>query len=614
MSYRKHPLASLGQINPQHAALARSGLVRFEAAIKPFKMAPDSPGLDQVPPRVRDAVTIEVPAGCGSIGALIEGVKFPVPGNYLLPGRLYVAVWPLLKKLNPDQQAVVEQAFIRRMNPAAADYPVPTTTPCDLGGRGAAACQCRTRKSPTSWILHRPRDFADSWEVQKCRSGKEKNEARSWMSFFNQLWGSQDLPFGYVEISGQPTFIYTVALNPRPNSELYNLDGTVKSGNLKANPPQLPQLPRNQVYTFARNALMGAMVTAGFARTDVAPSGFYEVDKLTSRVLNRPAEEFETAAKKEGTFTSRSLAWDPVRYASGKVAVSRNPELVESRLGADAKYFLMINSAIQEASAYGRDVTMLVWQSFAGLFLLAFTAPGTDSYAKSVNANANGQAEAFDKARMAILQSGTVEANLSQLAPQLLGNPNPVAAYQVVKELRSAFHKSIADIQAAQQMLPQAPQLVANVFAGIERAGLEIKQKLDSKLAQLTQRTAKLAQPLRTRLECKLIAKARGEQQIWPRKLLDNVPPLQAAIQGYSGVHSQGPTAIAHYQKSLLMLDDIEEQIGLSWWQKDYGPLPGWGWGLIGLGTFLGGAVYIRKKRKKSSAPKKNLRRRTSRR
>lgn len=576
---------------------------------------PNSGGFDLAPRDVQDSVVIQVPASCGNTGTLVEGTKFPVAGAQILPGKLYVISFPLNKRLNATQRAIVEQQFLRRMTPVAADFPVPVTTPCDLGARKSDACACRDRKNPQSWYLQKPGNVSDSFEVQKCRSTAEKNRARAWISFFHQLWGSQDLPWGYQEVSGQPTFVYTVSLNPDPRIPLYNEDGTIKSGNLAVKPPQLPRLSRHKVYATAYNNLGQAMVEAGFKRTDVAPSAVLEVDRWDSSALAEEMDRFtdamnrlsrlspmhssgEPAAPSTPEQLVREFKWNQARYFEGKR---------EKASGLDQMYSRVIDEGIRQASAYGRDSVMAIWGSLAGLFVYAFTSRVTDSFARSLLGSSKVDVSKFQRATLAIVQSDTVLKNVKALAPQLIDDPNPQNAYGVIKELRKAFQRSISDIQTGQQLLPQAPALLQRVFDGVKRMGVEIKRGLEEAKVKMKQRAPGLDPVLQRRFECKLYAKAKNEQQTWPRRLLDVVPPLQASIQSYAQLHPKAGGAIASYQAALKELDEIESQLNLAWWAKDLGPLPVWAWGGIGVVTFVGGAAYLRSKRKKKVKPNRSL-------
>lgn len=630
MSYRLS--RPLGQIDLSASALRQvqakaSTTVSRTSASSPAErfqsLVPNSPGFSLAPTSVREAATINVPAKCGNLPSLIEGVQYPVAGSKLIHGRLYVAVFPLVRKLSSSQKATVEQEFIRRLNPTAADYSVKMRTPCDLGARRSEACQCRDRKNPASWNPHQNGHVGESMDVQRCLSGEEKDAARAAISFYHQLWPSQELPFGYREVSGLPVFVYPVALNPDPRTALLNSDGTVKSGNLKTTPPQYPQISRARVASLAYGALGQAMTAAGLRRSDVSPGTLFEINRWDATPLAEAMDRFaraKTAIQDAGADKprtkepdtvdqiARDFTWDWDAYLKGKRKVAKNPQSAHP----DAEYYRVANLAIEQATAAGRDAVMVVWQTIAGIFALALTASGTDSFARGVSTRAFWRTKAFERGSLAVVQSGTVEANVNTMGPQLLANPNPMAAYAIIKELRKAFQQSIQEIRQAQTALPQGPQYIAEVFDGVQRTGVEIKERLQTKVAQLKARTPSLDEALRTRLECKLYAKAKSEQQKWPRRLLDRVPPLQQAIQAYAGVHAQSNEAINRYQAAMAKLDEIEDQLNLAWWQKDLGPLPVWGWGAIGMGVFIGGAFYLRSRRRKK-APKPN-RRRTSRR
>lgn len=587
------------------------------ASIRLMAMTPNSSGFALAPKEVREAVSIQMPARCGSPPDLLEGIQFPVAPTRLSHGKLYVVVWPLLKKLTPDQQRTVEQEFVRRMNPVSADYPVPNTTPCELALRKSDACFCRNRKNPATWVPHKRGNVADSMDIQSCRPRVETQQARAAISYFNQIWPSYELPFGYREVNGQPAFVWPIALNPDPSVPLYAADGSLESGNLKAKPPQYPQLQRIRVFRDGRTWLEGAVQQVGWRRADIMPGTTFVVDRWDAtplvEAMDRVQKSFDVAsrvsdepdvAERPPEAVSRDLGWDWKAYLDGKQRVQRNAESTHP----SAEYYRLVNAAIDQAVAYGRDAIGAVWQTIAGLFTYALTATATDKFARTVDARAYAQITGFQKGTFAVIQSPVVEANMKQQGEVLL-SMDPLAAYQQIRALRKAFQDSIASIQNAQRGLQAAPNYIAELFDGVARTGVEIKNKLDEQLVKLRQRNAKMDPAIQLRFECKMYAKARGEQQKWPRRLLDRVEPLQQAIQTYASVHPQSNAAIARYQAELERLDYLESQLNLSWWQKDYGPLPGWAWGGIGLTVFLGGAFYLRKKRR-ARKPKPNRRRR----
>ena len=587
----------------KNAATSRMFLTSSDMSV----IQPASDGLRMAPREVQDAVTIRVPAHCGTLNDLVEGVRFPSAGRYLERGNLYVYATPMVKKLNASQQAMAEQEFMNFMNPAAVKYPVTTTTPCSMGARKADACRCRDRKNPLTWLLHKPGQVGDSMDVQKCLSTAEKLKARAWISWFHQLWGSQDLPYGYMEVSGKPMFFYTFTLNLDPRTNLMNEDGSVRSGNIQAKPPQYPKLQRARTSKVIGNNISKALQAVGFSRSESTAVGtMVKIDRWDATALQADIDSLRDAMERndraqgdDGRVTTKSdggqdigsaLRWNPRRYKEGQ----RN-----NASDLDKAYTRVIDTAAKQAAVYVRDSAAAVWGTLAGLFVTGLTSRVTDAYARQAQKASNASIGTFQKGVLAIQSSQTVVDNMKAMGPQLLENPDPQAAYQVLKQLKTAFNESISQIRSAQAKLPEAPQAVAKLFDRVKKTGGEIEKGLEEAKAKLNQRAPRLDTELKRRFTCKLYAKARNEQQVWPKRLLDQLPPLQGAIQAYASLHPQADQAIARYQQAIAVADDIESQLDLPWWAKDFGPLPVWAWGALGVTTFVGGAVYLRKKRKK---------------
>jgi hypothetical protein len=368
------------------------------------------------------------------------------------------------------------------------------------------------------------------------------------------------------------------------------------------------------VYALAFNSLRNAMQAAGFRKTDVAPSAMLTIDKYDATPLKADIdalrETMGRAARETGNGTTTykdvptseaigsSLRWNWARYDEGK----RN-----NASPTDKMYTKVVNEAIEQAAAYGRDSVMAIWGSLAGLFVYGFSTQLTDSFARQSRDETERAIEGFGHGIAAIQSSQTVIDNVKAMAPRLLESPDPQASYQVVKELKAAFNQSIGIIQGSQVALSRAPQTVAKLFDRVKRVGGEIEKGLEEAKVKLQQRAPGLDSELKRRFNCKLYAKTRNEQQVWPRRLLDQLPPLQGAIQAYASLNPQAGAAIGRYQEAIALVDEIESQLDLPWWAKDLGPLPVWGWSAIGLTAFVGGAVYIRKKRKKRVKPNRSM-------
>jgi hypothetical protein len=113
--------------------------------------------------------------------------------------------------------------------------------------------------------------------------------------------------------------------------------------------------------------------------------------------------------------------------------------------------------------------------------------------------------------------------------------------------------------------------------------------------------------------KCLLFKKANYEGRHWPAMFRELIPIVEDARRAAVAVMPHVPQALAGYEATLRRLYHIRSLIPLPWWQRKFGPLPVWGWGAIGATGFLGGAVALRKRRKKQLAAGVKKTRRTSR-
>jgi hypothetical protein len=592
MSYQSHGSA-LGALNPALLTLRTgAGMKAAQAALS--------------------QVGITVPSSCASIPPIMEGISFPLEKAALAPGQLYVVVWPLLKKLTPSQAQQVNQYFLSRMDPPAASYPVRVTTPCDLAMRRAEACTCRDRKNPARWFLHR-QDFGDSWGVQSCLRKTETRLARHWISLFHQLHGWAKLPYGYREINDEPFFIWTIALNSTPQKELYNVNGSVASGNLAAKPKQLPSVPLRMastmpLVTYARNQIRDGLKRVGFTRVSDLPivNMVVHVNRLNVPQLRIDGEVQRVADKLLLMAGATARTKDTDEKDWREVPIAWNAREYDR----DKDYQSLVNAAVLQATAYVGAGTKAVWQSLGSAIIAgALISPGTERVVRGKFMQGGGRMKTMISASNLVLNSESIAAQIIEQADGLLQLP-PESAYQMARAMRKEVQEGIRII--ARGVGYQTDSFVPELEAGAVTAVTSIKAGLARALGRLSTSMTKLSPVLRKRWECSIYKKAKYEADTWPGRFRARIPAMQQAIATWNATRGGSTVAVQRYQEVLTHIAYIESQLALPWWKKDYGPLPGWGWGVVGATAFLGTAVVIRKRRKKK--PRKNSSRRTSRR
>jgi hypothetical protein len=561
---------------------------------------------------IRASKQITPPAYCGTYGSMLEGIRFPVAGAQLAPGHLYVAVWPLLTKLSTTQAQQLDQRFAEAMDPVAAAYPAKTMTPCSLTFRRADACICRDRKNPARHKPHHPSAVGNSFSVQSCMKGEATRLARHWISFFHNLYGWTDFPFGYKEVNGDPVFVWPIEMNPDSKKEFYSRTGAVLSGDMRAK--RMPSLPLVQVRNYAQAKLKGAMSAIGLKAGQVSPGLVLHVDRFDAAPLavehkyaKRFMEQVQASPTIKGTVPAeRTLGWDSALY---RRAV-RHPGDKTAQA-----YKLLIDKALGQAAAYARESTTAVWQTVGSLLVGSLVSRGTDTRLRGIYATAWRRNQAFAQAAVLVTNAERLSSSTEAEARGLLALPDPKAAYPVLKSLRAEVVEAIKTVEGAMAGLPHSPGYVSAVFTGAANAASIVQRGFQTSLRKLDDKAKTWATPLRQKWTCMLYRKAANEQHKWPLKMMDMGDELKASIGAFAAVSSSAPAAIARFREVIATIDYVVEQLGLSWWQKDYGPLPGWAWGGLGVAGLFGGALYIRKTRR--GRPRKNpprLPRRTSRR
>lgn len=193
------------------------------------------------------------------------------------------------------------------------------------------------------------------------------------------------------------------------------------------------------------------------------------------------------------------------------------------------------------------------------------------------------------------------------------GDLEPLVAVRAIQQLRSALQDAVATIQLAVQRVRSHGSMLPRINTSANEAVVSVKAGLTAAEGRLARHLGPEATASQTnRARCLLYRKANEEAREWPPRFRSLLPNAATAEQALAAALPQMPTALGAYAAGIERLAEIEGQVDLPWWQRDFGPLPVWGWGLVGTGTVLGGAYLLRRARKKRVA-KNRRRRRTSR-
>jgi hypothetical protein len=81
-----------------------------------------------------------------------------------------------------------------------------------------------------------------------------------------------------------------------------------------------------------------------------------------------------------------------------------------------------------------------------------------------------------------------------------------------------------------------------------------------------------------------------------------DVPGLTASLGALNGLSAAVASLRAAVTKASAALDAKEKELGLDWYLRNFYGLPVWAWGAGGAALLLGGAVFIRARKKKAAA------------
>lgn len=193
------------------------------------------------------------------------------------------------------------------------------------------------------------------------------------------------------------------------------------------------------------------------------------------------------------------------------------------------------------------------------------------------------------------------------------GSMEPLIAVRAIQQLRAALQEAIATIESAVGYVRSQGSMLPRINTSANQAVVSVKAGLTSAEGRLNRHLGPEATVSQTnRARCLLYRKANEEAREWPPRFRSLLPDAAAAERALTAAIPQMPTALSAYAAAIERLTEIEAQVDLPWWQRDLGPLPVWGWGLVGAGSVLGGAFLLRRARKKRVATNRR-RRRTSR-
>ena len=556
---------------------------------------------------------IIVPADCASIKTSGELTKFDV-AKELRAGEWYLWAIPLKQTLTDPQAAALRAAFEGAFFPNAAEYPVNVTTPCKKGGARALVRMITIaevydseskncdRVKKDAYIPHK-QDVADlSIKVQRHNKEEFRGRARHYISLYHQftgpkLEGKKFFPqypefIGYRNIEGSPMFVVAFQMNPDPKVDLYGPTGNVQSGNVArgAKPAVNSVLARRLLL----NALRKAAGIAGLP-SDITTAGTSSPSAIVK--LNRVRVEVRQEGGKKKA-VREGAAPDPSAGPGRPVTEIRDlPQ--DYRLTRDL--IPVFDSAIDQAAAYVDNGISVIMSLFAGLIAQININSRTDALVKSAD-RAAGTSAARMRAAKAVLDSTSAFAvAVRTQAEAQLKNPDLAQALRNVQSLRRDVARKVQEVTWGDEAFTKASADIVALAQVARDSDSLIRRGLDAAIARARTHT-KIHPSIKRSLECNAIRKARREQEIYPDKLARRAEELAGSATEWATALPQRAEALKTFQELDAFLVEIARRIPLPWWAKPLGPLPVWGWGAMGVGTLLGGAVLVRRRRKKAKA------------
>ena len=540
---------------------------------------------------------IIVPADCAAIRSTGDTLTSFDAAKELRAGEWYVWAIPLAKTLTPAQATALTAAFEGAFFPAAAQYPVNVTTPCESRLRKDLAEKC-DREPKASYIPHKQDNASTAIQVQRHNS-TAKGPAMYWISLIHQftasgLDGKKFFPanypgfVGYRNVDGSPMFVVAFQMNPDPKVDLYDQSGAVANGNVArgAKPTVRAVVAQNLFTTALRKA-------ASLANVPDLLFGDRPMSALLK--LNRVRVEIRMRQSVKQAIRAGSESPNPL-FPPDKTITEIRDLPQDARLPRDMVD--VFDSAIDQAASFVSHGISLFASAIGALFAQVNVLSRTNSYVKVAYVQAQSIAARLRSGGAAIDAAAQNDAQMRAQALAQLKNPDHYLALRAIQDLRRQVTRLINDLSSADQFLSLTAAGLNQLSVAARDSDVLIRRGLDDAIARARTHT-KMHASVRRSMECAAVRKARREQETYPERLSVAAETLAAGATGWAAQRPRAEAALQTYRALDAYLLEIERQIPLAWWAKPFGPLPVWGWGAVGVATFFGGAVVVRRRRKK---------------
>lgn len=540
---------------------------------------------------------IIVPADCSAIRSTGDEFTSFDAAKELRAGEWYTWGIPLAQTLTPAQAATLAAAFEGAFFPAASGYPVNITTPCESALRNDLADKCN-REPKDRYVPHKQDNAVTAIKVQKHNDPANQGRAKHYISLIHQftangLDGKRFFPVypgfvGYRNVDGSPMFLVTFQLNPSPKVDLYDTAGNISSGNVARG--ALPVIKSITAQRWFVSSLKRAAAIAG-----IGGSLLFGDNPMNAIVrLNKIRVELHLLGSTKRAMRAGS---SPNPLAPPETTVTEiRPLPQDYRLNKEQ--LEIFDSAIdQAATAINKSISLFA-SLIGALFAQINVLSRTNSYVRVAYAKAQTITGRMNAGGAAIEEAAPFVAQAKAQAKGQLENPNHYLALRAIQEMRRQVARKIQDLSSADQYLAQTAAGLAELAVAARDSDVLIRKGLDDAIARARQHTGMHAS-IRRSMECAAIRKARREQETYPERLGRMAEILAAGATSWASKRPQADAALRAYRELDAYLAEIERQIPLAWWAKPLGPLPVWGWGAVGVGTFFGGAFMVRRSRKK---------------
>lgn len=290
------------------------------------------------------------------------------------------------------------------------------------------------------------------------------------------------------------------------------------------------------------------------------------------------------------------------RYAKGHAGISDSemPDVGAPALAPNQNDEGLLQGAYRSALAMGE---------FAAFIRTTFTLGSVARPSKEIAAPIRDRAAKVARAAAVLQQVPGLPATIGAVVAQAK-QVEPVQGQLMLDNLLTVLRDAKSALLAGEAA---APAVVQDGVAVRDRTLGQMREAILSQARDYINRNVPF-QIAREFVRCWTLAQAWRSLKNQIDALLSD---LVAGILGAQTLLSQ-KAAIAAAVRSLdEMIEKVEfekSQLPLEWWQRTKGGLPVWGWAGVGAVAFVGGAVALRRFRKKRVKPNRRRRRRSSRR